>query len=54
MNITIGSLHLVAETLGLRIVDLFTGIEDQTELSIKQSTGSRSPQVKASRKRRKT
>ena len=45
---------LIAETLGLRIVDLFTGIEDQTELSIKQSTGSRSPQVKASRKQRKT
>jgi transcriptional regulator with XRE-family HTH domain len=31
MNITMGSLHLVAETLGVRIVDLFTGVEDQVE-----------------------
>jgi len=27
MNITLGSLHLVAQTLGVRIVDLFKGIE---------------------------
>jgi len=29
MNITLASLHLVAETLGLRIVDLFIGVEDR-------------------------
>jgi transcriptional regulator with XRE-family HTH domain len=29
MNITLASLHLVAQTLGVMIVDLFTGIEDQ-------------------------
>jgi transcriptional regulator with XRE-family HTH domain len=28
MNITLASLHLVAQTLGVRIVDLFKGIED--------------------------
>jgi transcriptional regulator with XRE-family HTH domain len=28
MNITLASLHLVAETLGVRIVDLFKGVED--------------------------
>jgi transcriptional regulator with XRE-family HTH domain len=28
MNITLASLHLVAQTLGLRIVDLFHGVED--------------------------
>jgi transcriptional regulator with XRE-family HTH domain len=27
MNITIASLHLVAQTLGVRIVDLFRGVE---------------------------
>jgi transcriptional regulator with XRE-family HTH domain len=28
MNLTLASLHLLAETLGVRIVDLFKGIED--------------------------
>ena len=28
MNLTLGSLHLLAETLGVRIIDLFRGIED--------------------------
>ena len=27
MNVTLASLHLVAETLGVRIVDLFRGVE---------------------------
>jgi transcriptional regulator with XRE-family HTH domain len=27
MNITLASLHLVAQTLGVRIVDLFEGVE---------------------------
>jgi transcriptional regulator with XRE-family HTH domain len=27
MNITLASLHLVAQTLGVRIVDLFKGVE---------------------------
>jgi len=27
MNITLASLHLVAQTLGVRIVDLFRGVE---------------------------
>lgn len=27
MNMTLASLHLVAETFGLRIIDLFKGIE---------------------------
>lgn len=27
MNITLSSLHLVAQTLGVRIVDLFKGVE---------------------------
>jgi transcriptional regulator with XRE-family HTH domain len=31
MNITIASLHLVAQTLGLRIGDLFIGVEDRPE-----------------------
>jgi transcriptional regulator with XRE-family HTH domain len=28
MNITLASLHLIAQTLDLRIVDLFKGVED--------------------------
>jgi len=28
MNITLASLHLVAQTLDVRIVDLFKGVED--------------------------
>ena len=28
MNITLASLHLVAETLGVRIIDQFRGVED--------------------------
>jgi transcriptional regulator with XRE-family HTH domain len=28
MNITLGSLHLIAQTLGVKIVDLFKGVED--------------------------
>ena len=28
MNITLASLHLAAQTLGVKIVDLFRGIED--------------------------
>jgi hypothetical protein len=31
MNITLASLHLVAQTLGVRIVDLFKGVERQTK-----------------------
>jgi hypothetical protein len=53
MNITIASLHLIAETLGLRIVDLFTGIEEQVEPTPKRSTGSRPSPVKASRRKTK-
>jgi hypothetical protein len=30
MNITLASLHLVAQTLGVRIVDLFKGVEDES------------------------
>jgi transcriptional regulator with XRE-family HTH domain len=28
MNITLASLHLIAQTLGVRIIDLFKGVED--------------------------
>ena len=28
MNITLASLHLVAQTLGVRIIDLLKGVED--------------------------
>jgi transcriptional regulator with XRE-family HTH domain len=28
MNITLASLHLVAQTLGVKIIDLFRGVED--------------------------
>jgi transcriptional regulator with XRE-family HTH domain len=28
MNITLASLHLVAQTLGVKIIDLFKGVED--------------------------
>ena len=31
MNITLSSLHLIAQTLGMQIVDLFTGVEDRPE-----------------------
>lgn len=31
MNITLASLHLVAQTLGVRIVDLFRGVERETK-----------------------
>ena len=30
MKITLASIHLVAQTLGVRIVDLFKGVEDET------------------------
>jgi hypothetical protein len=30
MNITLASLHLVAQTLGVRIVDLFKGVEKKS------------------------
>jgi len=33
MNITIASLHLVSQTLGVRIVDLFAGVEGRPEPS---------------------
>jgi len=28
MNLTLGSLHLLAQSLGVRIIDLFRGVED--------------------------
>jgi transcriptional regulator with XRE-family HTH domain len=28
MNITLASLHLIAQTLGIKIIDLFRGVED--------------------------
>ena len=28
MNLTLGSLHLLAQTFGVRIVDLFKGVEE--------------------------
>jgi transcriptional regulator with XRE-family HTH domain len=28
MNLTLASLHLLAQTLGVRVIDLFRGIED--------------------------
>jgi len=28
MNITLASLHLIAQTLGIKIIDLFKGVED--------------------------
>ena len=28
MNITLASLHLIAQTLGVKVVDLFKGVED--------------------------
>jgi transcriptional regulator with XRE-family HTH domain len=28
MNITLASLHLVAQTLGVKIIDLFRGVEE--------------------------
>jgi transcriptional regulator with XRE-family HTH domain len=31
MNITIASLHLVAQTLGVRIIDLFKGVEGRAD-----------------------
>jgi transcriptional regulator with XRE-family HTH domain len=33
MNITLSSLHLVAQTLGVRIIDLFRGVEKAEKLS---------------------
>jgi hypothetical protein len=33
MNITLASLHLVAQTLGVRILDLFKGVEDESKAS---------------------
>jgi transcriptional regulator with XRE-family HTH domain len=35
MNITLASLHLVAETLGVRIVDLFKGVEKSPRMASK-------------------
>jgi len=29
MNMTLASLHLVAQTLGVQIIDLFKGVEDE-------------------------
>jgi transcriptional regulator with XRE-family HTH domain len=29
MNITLASLHLIAQTLDLKIIDLFKGVEDE-------------------------
>jgi hypothetical protein len=49
MNITIGSLNLVAQTLGLRIVDLFTGVEDRPE----PSAGKRRPSIVADGSKRR-
>jgi hypothetical protein len=43
MNITIGSLHLVAETLGVQIVELFTGLEEEAELPSKRAARRSSP-----------
>lgn len=31
MNITLASLHLVAQTLGIRIIDLFKGVERESK-----------------------
>ncbi len=49
MNITIGSLYLVAQTLEVRISDLFIGVEDHAELPVKRSTGSRSSSTDTSK-----
>src|SRR5215472_14976620 len=35
MNITLCSLHLMAETLGVRIIDLFKGVEDERRSSLR-------------------
>jgi transcriptional regulator with XRE-family HTH domain len=37
MNITLASLHLVAQTLGIRIVDLFEGVEGKRKPDQKSS-----------------
>ena len=37
MNITLASLHLVAQTLGVKIVDLFKGIESRADASAEVS-----------------
>jgi len=37
MNITLASLHLIAQTLGLRIVDLFKGVEKTQKSSARKS-----------------
>ena len=31
MNITLGNLHLIGETLGVRIIDLFKGVEGRSK-----------------------
>ena len=31
MNITLASLHLIAQTLGVRIIDLFRGVESEPQ-----------------------
>lgn len=41
MNITLASLHLVAQTLGVRIVDLFMGVEDPVEPNAAKPAGAR-------------
>ena len=48
MNITLASLHLVAQTLGVRIVDLFNGVEDEP---VSQKPGSRRRSVRTSNRR---
>ncbi len=40
MNITLSSLHLIAQTLGMQIVDLFTGVEDRPEPSTSRTRSS--------------
>jgi transcriptional regulator with XRE-family HTH domain len=37
MNLTLASLHLIAETLGARIVDLFKGVEGAKPSGIKRA-----------------
>ena len=43
MNITLASLHLVAQTLGVRIIDLFRGVEDGPERKLKALVRHRKP-----------
>jgi len=49
MNITLASLHLIADTLGVKIVDLFAGVEDDVDRNLRRSPAR--PAVAGSRRK---